>query len=96
MDGYLLEFVNYNMFDNFCVFEVLYVGFCCYIGMLIFVVIMRGLVDMEEIIKKFGMRVIKGLRVMDSGSNREGFRFEFLDRDIMFWFIYYKVIFDLF
>lgn len=94
MDGHSLEPVNHNMSDNSRVSEALYVGLCRHIGTPTLVTIMRGSVDMEEIIKKPGMRVTKGLRVMDSGSNREGFRFESSDRDIMSWFIHHKVIFD--
>lgn len=32
---------------------------------------------------------------MKSGSYKEGFRFKFLDLDVMIWYIKYKVICDI-
>lgn len=41
------------MFDNCCVFEVLFVGLCDYVGILIDVIVRREMYDMVDIINKF-------------------------------------------
>lgn len=74
--------------------EALYVGLCRYIGTPTNVTIRRWALDMEEMITQPTRIITKGLRQIDSGSNREGFRFESSDRDTMVWFIHHKLIID--
>ncbi|XP_062593420.1 uncharacterized protein LOC134254906 [Saccostrea cucullata] len=71
--------------------EVLYVGLCRNIGTPIEVAMRRDVMDMEEMIKK-PVQMYNGCRYIDSGSYREGFRFDSSDRDAMFWFHSHKMI----
>lgn len=70
----------------------MYVGFCCYIGILIEIIMRRQVIDIEELIIN---RYCEG-RGLFSGSFREGFCFKLFDKDYMFWSIRNKVIIDLF
>lgn len=81
------------MSDDRRVSEVLYVGLCHYIRSPTEVTIRREVKDMEEAIERI---YDTGLIIMNSGSYREGFRFESSDRDALFWFIDHKVITEVF
>lgn len=83
------------MSDDRRVSEVLYVGLCHYIGSPTEVTIRREVKDMEEVIERT-YEIRKGIIIMNSGSYREGFRFESSDRDGLFWFIDHKVITEVF
>ncbi|XP_061165597.1 uncharacterized protein LOC133174497 [Saccostrea echinata] len=74
--------------------EVLYVGLCRKIGTPTEVAIRRDVIDIEEMIRKPYFNH-KGCGVMESGSFREGFRFESSDFDKMRWFCHYKLITDI-
>ncbi|XP_062619057.1 uncharacterized protein LOC134280633 [Saccostrea cucullata] len=71
--------------------EVLYVGLCGKIGTPTEVAIRRDVMDMEEMIRK-PVQMYIGCRYIDSGSYREGFRFDPSDRDTMFWIHSHKMI----
>lgn len=71
----------------------MYVGFCCYIGILIEIIMRRQVIDIEELI--VNKRKGEG-RGLCSGSFREGFCFKLFDKDYMIWNIRIKVIIDLF
>uniref|UniRef100_A0A8W8MAL8 Mab-21-like HhH/H2TH-like domain-containing protein n=1 Tax=Magallana gigas TaxID=29159 RepID=A0A8W8MAL8_MAGGI len=58
------------------------------------VTVRREMEDMYEMIEK-PVQVYNGMRCMNSGSYREGFRFESSDRDTMLWCTNHKVITDL-
>ncbi|XP_048766540.2 uncharacterized protein LOC125673782 [Ostrea edulis] len=74
--------------------EVLYVGLCHEVGTPTEVTIRRDVTDMREIIENHvGIR--KGQITMLSGSNREGFRFQSSDMDIMIWHCHHKLITDI-
>lgn len=69
-------------------------GLCDYIGTPTEVTIRRELMDMEEMIEKPVHNLHNGMRMMVSGSNREGFRFKSSDIDRMFWSTNHKVVTD--
>ncbi|XP_062593426.1 uncharacterized protein LOC134254912 [Saccostrea cucullata] len=71
--------------------EVLYVGLCDEIGTPTEVAIRRDVRDMEEMIKK-PVQLCTGTIYLISGSYREGFRFDYSDRDVMFWIHSHKMI----
>lgn len=76
--------------------EVLYVGLCREIGTPIEVAFRRGVMDMDEIVRRSAVRyTFGGLIFMLSGSYREGFRFKSSDFDFMCWITNHKVISDL-
>ncbi|XP_052683592.1 uncharacterized protein LOC128163941 [Crassostrea angulata] len=82
------------MSDNCRVSEAIYVGLCGYIGTPTDVAVRREVIDMAEMIE-IPVQVDDGMRKMESGSCREGFRFNSSDRDTMFWITNHKVITDL-
>lgn len=49
---------------------------------------------MDEVIWGF-LEKYWGIMIKICGSYREGFRFSLLDKDIMYWLIVYKVIYDM-
>ncbi|XP_065929148.1 uncharacterized protein [Magallana gigas] len=67
---------------------------CGYIETPTKVTVRREVMDMTEMIK-IPEQIDGGMRKMDSGSYREGFRFKSSDRDMMFWNTNHKVITDL-
>jgi hypothetical protein len=74
--------------------EVMYVGLCWKIGTPTVVTIRREALDMAEMIKT-PLQIYRGMKVMMSGSYREGFRFESSDWDIMRWSCDQKLISDI-
>ncbi|XP_052683591.1 uncharacterized protein LOC128163940 [Crassostrea angulata] len=84
------------MSDNCRVSEALYVGLCDYIGTPTDVTVRREVTDMYEMINTH-VQIDGGtcMRKMESGSYREGFRFNSSDLDTMFWNTNNKVITDL-
>lgn len=86
--------VNHIMSDNCRVSEALYAGLCRYVGPPTAVTVRREVLDMAEIIKK-PIEVMSGCKLIESGSNREGFRFDTSDVDRMLWLLDHKLITDL-
>lgn len=82
------------MSDNCRVSEALYVGLCRHIGTPTEVTIRREVMDMEEVLNK-PVLLKSDIRMMVSGSYREGFRLKSSDRDFMYWMINLKVISDV-
>ncbi|XP_062613011.1 uncharacterized protein LOC134274797 [Saccostrea cucullata] len=74
--------------------EVMYVGLCRKIGAPTEVAIRRNVSDIKDMIEK-PVNNHNGYAVMESGSNREGFRLSSSDIDIMLWCCNYKLITDI-
>nr|XP_022298628.1 uncharacterized protein LOC111107637 [Crassostrea virginica]XP_022298629.1 uncharacterized protein LOC111107637 [Crassostrea virginica] len=73
--------------------ESLYVGLCLKIGTPQQVAIRRDVVDIMELLDHKVTSTDYHVR-MDSGSRREGFRFQDSDIDIMYWSNYNQVLWD--
>jgi hypothetical protein len=76
--------------------EILYTGLCHVIGTPTEVTIRRDVWDMRDKYMKsvqyFGRDII---RMMLSGSHREGFRFKSSDADLMYWHCHHKLITEI-
>ncbi|XP_052705464.1 uncharacterized protein LOC128181199 [Crassostrea angulata] len=82
------------MSDNCYLSEALYVGLCDYIGTPTEVTARREVMDMkEEIMEPLEKHIC--CRKMETGSHREGFRFQSSDVDTMLWYTNYEVITNL-
>lgn len=73
--------------------EALYERMCLEIGTPEQVTSRRDIVDIEVFLKN-QVRKCDGFQRMDSGSEREGFRLQESDIDIMFWPLDYRVIWE--
>lgn len=88
--------IGYRMDYFFNVVEIVFIGLCCRLGILIQVIIRREIMDILEIILSLIKKGNSYFIYMISGSYRDGFRFELLDLDMMFWYINNKVICEMF
>ncbi|XP_062573724.1 uncharacterized protein LOC134235604 [Saccostrea cucullata] len=74
--------------------KVLYAGLCWKIGTPTEVGFRRDVRDIFEMIREPFYKC-RNSALMESGSWREGFRFDSSDRDCMYWFCNYKLITDI-
>ncbi|XP_048751605.2 uncharacterized protein LOC125663360 [Ostrea edulis] len=74
--------------------EAVYVGMSREVGTPSEVRIRRDVMDTAEVVRR-SVNIMKGLHIMTSGSEREGFRLPTSDVDCMFWPGDHKVICDL-
>lgn len=75
------------MSDNNCVTGVLCVGLCIHIETPTVVTFRREVMDIQEMIRR-PYEMHEGHRKIYSGSDREGFRSNSSDRDVMFCMVY--------
>ncbi|XP_062570979.1 uncharacterized protein LOC134233001 [Saccostrea cucullata] len=74
--------------------ESLFAGLCRKVGTSMQINIRREVEDIEDIVRN-QLTTIGSYTAMRSGSSREGFRLEGSDFDLMFWFTFFKVLWDL-
>ncbi|XP_062577134.1 uncharacterized protein LOC134239007 [Saccostrea cucullata] len=74
--------------------ESVFVGLCRKVGTSQLVAMRRDVVDISEMVNN-QVNQINGRRMMKSGSQREGFRLEGSDTDMMYWPNDHRVIWEL-